>query len=392
MSSIKPGENAMRIKTINLYHLALPFNGEFSISIRKGLQSQIVVLELIGEDHVLRGYGEAIPITSVTGETPKSVVDDILQFVSAPLFPWNLEDVSRIWNFVDGFQDGKNHNAAICAMEMALLDILGWHRDRPIIDFFPQSHRAPTVNYGAPVPLGNAERVAVLCKWIKTLGISRVRIKMGQSFEQNRNALETAASILGDDCQLRIDPNGVWDRDLAFRHLPLIRKFNVRIVEEPLERDAQGFVEFAEALRSEGIILMACESAPTLNDVNRIIAEGFFQMINVKLCRSGGFRRAFRMIDTIRNSPLSFQIGCTLGESGILSAAGRALCLLSKDAANYDGSYDRFLLKENTTVEPVSFGLRGEAGQLRNPGLGVRVNQAALHKLAVSSIITIKRP
>ena len=115
-------------------------------------------------------------------------------------------------------------------------------------------------------------------------------------------------------------------------------------------------------------------------------------MINVKLCRSGGFRKSIRMIDHIRKSPLSFQIGCTLGESGILSAAGRALCLLSKDAVNYDGSYDRFLLEENTTMEPVSFGPKGEAGPLRNPGLGIQVNREALHQLAISSTITIKRP
>ena len=72
-----------------------------------------------------------------------------------------------------------------------------------------------------------------------------------------------------------------------------------------------GFREFAQALRAKNITLMACESAPTLKDVKEIIAEKFYQIINVKLCRSGGFRRALGMIDAIRKSPLSFQIGCT---------------------------------------------------------------------------------
>ena len=87
-------------------------------------------------------------------------------------------------------------------------------------------------------------------------------------------------------------------------------------------------------------------------DVCRVICrdlkeEGYYNMINVKLYRIGGFRRSLRMIEGIRNGGLSFQIGCYLGESGVLSAAGRALSLLSSDAAYYDGSYDRFLLKEN---------------------------------------------
>ena len=382
----------MRIQKIKICHLALPFRGEFEISQRKGNPSHIIVLEAIGEASTIKGYGEGIPVKVVTGETPESVIRDIVRFAADPSFPWELEDVSRILNFVDGFPDEKAHNAAICAMEMAFLDALGKDQHRPVSDFFPHTHLTNLVHYGAPVTLGNKDRIAILCRWIKAFGISRVRIKMGKSFDQNRHALETVGSLLGHDCELRIDPNGIWDRDLAFRHLPLIVKYNVNIVEEPMERDAPGFSEFVDALRSEGIMLMACESAPTLKDVKKIVDEKFYQMINVKLCRSGGFRKSIRMIDHIRESPLSFQIGCTLGESGILSAAGRALCLLSKDAVNYDGSYDRFLLKENTTLEPVSFGPKGEAGPLQSPGLGVRVNRRALHRLSISSIITIKQP
>ncbi|MCJ7810374.1 MAG: hypothetical protein MUP26_08955, partial [Desulfobulbaceae bacterium] len=353
---------------------------------------EIVVLEMIGDASAVRGYGEGVPIRIVTGETPESVIGDILSSVADPSFPWDLEDVSQIWNFVDGFPDGKSHNAAICAMEMALLDALGKYQNRPVMDFFSHTHLADVVHYGAPVTLGNKERIVMLCNWIKAIGITRIRIKMGKVFDQNQQALETVVSILGQVCELRIDPNGVWDRDLAFRHLPLLVRHKVNIVEEPMERDARGFPQFVEALSSEGIILMACESAPTLKDVKRIIDENLYQMINVKLCRSGGFRKAIQMIDHIRKSPISFQIGCTLGESGILSAAGRALCLLSKDAVNYDGSYDRFLLKENTTMEHVSFGLKGEAGPLGNSGLGVQVNRQALYQLALSPTITIQRP
>lgn len=382
----------MRIEKLNIYPLVLPFSGEFSISRKRKTMSEIIVLEIMGGASEMRGYGEGVPIKAVTCETPHSVIEDICRFASEPSFPWELHDVSQIWDFVDGFPEGKTHNAAICTVEMALLDSLGKNKNRPIIDFFPHTHMADVVHYGAPVTLGSKEWVAKLCTWIKAHGITRIRIKMGKSLEQNQNALETVVSLLGHDCELRIDPNGAWDRDLAFKHLPLLIKHQVNIVEEPMKKEAHGFQEFAAALDSEGIILMACESAPTLEHIKRIINEKFYRMINVKLCRSGGFRKAIRMIDFIRKSPFSFQIGCTLGESGILSAAGRTLCLLSKDAVNYDGSYDRFLLKKNTTMAPVSFGPKGEAGPLKNPGLGVQVNRRALKDLAGSPIITIKRP
>jgi L-alanine-DL-glutamate epimerase-like enolase superfamily enzyme len=189
-------------------------------------------------------------------------------------------------------------------------------------------------------------------------------------------------SVFGDDCDLRIDPNGAWDRYLAFKHTPLIKEYNVKIVEEPMSKDNPDFVEFAKIMQANGVILMACESAPTLNDVERIIREGYYQMINVKLSRNGGFRRSLRIIECIRKSCLSFQIGCTIGESGILSSAGRALCLLCRDAKYYDGSYDQFLLKENITLENVSFGPGGEAGALDGSGLGVKINKENLIHLS----------
>ena len=74
-------------------------------------------------------------------------------------------------------------------------------------------------------------------------------------------------------------------------------------------------------------------------------------------------------------------IGCTLGEAGLLSAAGRALGLACSDAVTYDGSYDRFMLRENIIEEDVTFGQGGQAGPLGGYGLGVTVKKDTLDRL-----------
>ena len=383
----------MQIDRVNIYRILLPFKGDFSISFKGGLTSKIIVVEVVGNQRETYGYGEGIPVETVTGETWESVVGSVGQFIGEGDFPWELNDVSQIWDFVDTFPNGKAHNTTICAIELALLDALGKYQKRSAIDYFPQKYLTEKVYYGAPITLGNKKRIAEICEWIRRLEISHARIKMGKDFEQNKNVVETARLVLGGDCELRIDPNGVWDRDLALRHLPLIEKYMIKIVEEPMMTGEPGFSEFVELLRLKDITLMACESAPTLEDVKMIVKEGYYQMINVKLCRSGGFRKSLGIIDEIRKSGLSFQVGCTLGESGILSAAGRTLCLLCGDAVNYDGSYDKFLLKENTTVENVLFGLGGEAGALGGHGLGITVRGENLTRLGNGSpALTIRRP
>jgi len=195
-------------------------------------------------------------------------------------------------------------------------------------------------------------------------------------------ALQTVQEILGPDCKKRGDPNGVWDFDLAMQHLPLLKQYGVGIVEEPMPATSQGFVEYAGAVRSEGMTLMACESAPTLEAVEEILDEGHYGMFNVKLCRSGGFRRSLQIVDCLRSRGIPFQIGCTLGEAGLLSAAGRALGLVCSDAVTWDGSYDRFILKENIIEEDVSFGEGGRAGPLGGVGLGVKVSAEKLSRLS----------
>ena len=382
----------MHINKITIYPIELPFKGDFSISIRKGLSSRIVLVEIVDQSGGIRGYGEALPVKDVTGETTGTVIDSINDFIKNRRFPWDLENVTQIWRFVDSLPDVRYENAARCAIETALLDALGKGENKSVLEYFDHRYLTTKVKYGASITLGDRQKVEKICRLIHSFGINHLRIKMGKDFHQNRDTVEVVRAMFSDDCEIRIDPNQVWDSDLAFKHIPLIEENRIRIVEEPFPTDNPRFREYFEIMTNMGVGLMACESAVTLDDIRKIAQEGYYGMINVKLCRSGGFRRSLKMIDYIRNLGLRYQIGCSLGESGLLSAAGRALCLLSGDAVYYDGSYDKFILAENTTVEPVSFKQGGEAGPLNGPGLGVGVDPENLKRLcAGTKAISIKK-
>ena len=383
----------MRIERISVCNTLLPFISEFSISRHQGFYSNSIVVEVIADHGKIKGYGEGVPVEFITGETPKSATESIEIFTQKPFFPWELDNPSQIWNLIDHLPNGKEYNAAICACEMSLLDALGRKQKKPVIDYFSDKFFAPEVCYGATIPISNKQRITEICTMCREMQINALRVKMGKDINRNKDAIGTVRSFFEDDCDLRIDSNGSWDRYLAFRHVPLIKEYNVKIVEEPMHKNDPDFIEFAQTMQANGITLMACESAPTLNDVKRIIREGYYQMINVKLSRNGGFRRSLGIIECIRKSGLAFQIGCTIGESGILSAAGRALSLLCGDALYHDGSYDKFLLKENITKKDVSFGIGGKAGPLDGPGLGIEIDRKCLMQLSNGSpSVTISHP
>lgn len=377
----------MRVDKVIIHQVRLPFSFDFSHSLRKRSYVNNIIVEIIAQQGKILGYGEGAPRSYVTGESTESTVRSICHFIKHDAFPRKLNDISQIWNFIDDITCGRENNAAICALETALLDALGKRQDRHIIDYFPKDFITGNVYYGAPIPLDNSSKITKIYQLIKKMKINALRLKLGNNFEQNKEILETVRSVFGGDYDLRVDINCAWDKKLAFRHIPLIQKYNVKAIEQPMIPDDPDIADFAGHMQNIGVILMADESACSFNDVEKIVKEGYYKMINVRLSKCGGFKNSSKIIDYLRLNGIPFQVGCQLGESGILSAAGRVLCLLCRDAVYYDGSYDEFLLKENVTFENVSFGEGGKAGPLSRPGLGVTVSPQHLKNICYNSTV-----
>lgn len=372
----------MQINTVRVHQITLPFSFEFSHSLRKRASVKNVIVEIIAEQGKIKGYGEGAPRSYVTGESQEGVAESIWRFTQHDNFPWDLNDISQIWDFIDSLSKGKNHNSAICAVETALLDALGKSQSRSVIEYFPHDFYTGTVYYGAVISLDEKQRTTDFGWLIKKMNINKLKLKMGKNYKQNKENIEAVRQVFGEDYDLKIDVNGVWDLKLANRHVSLINGYKVKVLEQPMMSDDSDLADFAGVMKSSGVILMADESVCTLKDVERISAQGHYEMVNVRLSKCGGIRNSLKIIDDLRAKGILFQIGCHLGESGVLSAAGRALCLLCGDAVYYEGSYDEFLLKENITRENVSFESGGKAGPLNGPGLGIEVNLQNLARLS----------
>jgi muconate cycloisomerase len=193
---------------------------------------------------------------------------------------------------------------------------------------------------------------------------------------------ETVDKVYSYGYDLKVDVNGAWTIETGERHLELLQRFNVKLLEQPMSPDNPDILRMNRMALKFGIELMADESACTVDDLDAINETGSYQVINIRLSKCGGFRRSMNMIDYCRKRGIKYQIGCQLGESGLLSAAGRTLSLLSNDALYYDGSYDNLLLAQNITDRDVSFDYKGEAAILNGPGLGVDLDMEKVKGLS----------
>jgi muconate cycloisomerase len=372
----------MKISAINAYKVTLPFKFSFSHSQKNATSVDNIVVEILTYEQELRGYGEGGPRPYVTGETQDGAISSVKSLCLHESFPWKLNDVRQIMNFIDSTSGGKQHNSTLCALEIALLDILARDEGQNVLHYLPSDHLTEEILYGATVPISDQATVFKICKMLQRLDINEVRLKMGTDFDQNQGALEASRQVLGFDCDLRVDVNGRWDLDLAKQHLPLLVSHGVSVLEQPLMPEDSSWKELSEVVRTIDVKLMADESVCSMEDLEKAIEERFFDVINVRLSKCGGFFNSLKIIQRIRAAGLDYQVGCQLGESGILSAAGRALCAISSDALYFDGSYDAFLLRENLTTEHVTFGHGGRAVPLRGPGLGIQVDLKNLKRFS----------
>ena len=383
----------MEINEIRIHFVTLPFVEEFSHSLTNGDSSRNVIVEVAAEQDDIVGYGEGAPRSYVTGESQESIPESVKGFLERCSFPWSLQKVSQIWDFVEGIQEGKEHNSALCALEMAMLDAVAKSQSRSIIDYFAKDFVCKKVRYGVALPLASRKKIMASSIMALRMGIRRVKLKMGADFAKNQEALQTVHDVFGGDCDLKVDVNGAWNREVAFRHLPLAAQYGIRVIEQPFMPNDGDIAELAKEMKSMNLKLMADESACSFQEVQALVAEGHYNMINVRLSKCGGIRRSLRIIDFLRSRGIAYQVACQLGESGLLSAAGRALSLHCSDALYHDGSYDPFLLKENVTTRNVSFGRGGEAGPLGGVGLGVEVAATNLKRLSCGmEPVSLKRP
>ncbi|NLD37262.1 MAG: hypothetical protein GX654_10380 [Desulfatiglans sp.] len=372
----------MRIRKIIIAKVKLPFKDEFSHSLRKRLWVNNIAVILLGENDRVLGAGEGAPRSYVTGETAETVEKDISHLVDRKEFPLDLECVEQIWALIDAMPCGKEMNASICTIEMALLDALARCENRPLMDYFSKACFTDTVFYGAAIPLGNLEVVEKVCERIKALGISKIKLKLGHDYGHNHRLCETVSRVYSEGYDLKVDINGAWGLETGEAHLELLKRYKVQLLEQPMSPDDPDIIRLSRKALKHGIELMADESACTLGDLVAINGTGCYQVINIRLSKCGGFRRSLNMIDYCRKRGMKFQIGCQLGESGLLSAAGRALSLLSNDALYYDGSYDNQLLAQNITDRDVSFEFGGKAQVLDSTGLGVEVDMKKIKRLS----------
>jgi muconate cycloisomerase len=180
---------------------------------------------------------------------------------------------------------------------------------------------------------------------------------------------------------LRVDANEAWNPDDVCRHIVALKPFDISAVEQPLPHEQAHLL--ADVRRQVGVPIMLDESLCGMPDAERAVIQGSCDLFNLRLSKCGGFIPTLRLAQFARHYGLGYQLGCQVGETAILSAAGRHFAASVRDLRYVEGSYDRHLVREALGTTDLTFGWGGWAPALPGPGLGVTIDPGALERVAV---------
>lgn len=373
----------MHIDTAEIYALRIPFRIDFTHSKAKRLASDSLIIVISAGP--FKGYGEAVVRDYVSGPFGSGdLLDQASEAAAGMLKPLQSEvltiDAVKTWSAAVSPPD--NRLPVLCAVETALLDLLCNASNVDIYTLLDEEPARESLIYGGTVPMLPPEAARRLIQQYAQMGISNLRLKIGKDIGFNRELVSSAREELGNRFDLRVDANGAWEVEEALENLAMLSEYGITIVEEPFGRDESKMLRCLEDNRSEGFAFVADESVLSTADLDRIVDKQTYSMINIRLSKNGGLLRSLELDEKASSKGISAQAGCHVGETGILSAAGRVAASLMNEPVYIDGSYDAYLLSENITTENLTFGRGGHAHIIRGKGLGFAINTDALERMS----------
>jgi muconate cycloisomerase len=373
----------VRLASATVYALNIPFVEAFRHAAAARAASNSVVVRVVTDTGV-EGFGEGAPRDYVTGESPESLVEHLAGTLWPAVAGLDLpalgaeRDLAELDAMIPGtpIPGILAPHASRTALELAVVDALLRSQGKSAGAILLPRRRS--VRYGAVIPTGSPEEACRAARRLRLIGFTDVKIKVGAGDDVAR--VEAVRATLGPSVALRVDANGAWGLAEAVDVLDAIAPFGIAAAEQPLPRSDPS--EWAKLRGLSPIPLVADESIVTRDDLEDFIAAGAADGVNVRVSKCGGLARSLAIARRAAGAGLRVQVGSQVGETAILSAAGRHLAAALPDVAFVEGSYGTLLLSEDVSADAIRFGHGGEARVLTGPGLGVRVVEARLRKYA----------
>jgi len=265
-------------------------------------------------------------------------------------------------------------NASKTAVELAVIDSILKNQQKSLNCILPA--KSKIITYTGVFSSQNLKNTIDLAKQSKQAGLKYIKIKVGKSNDYERIA--AVRDIMGQSVSIRLDANGAFNVKKAIQFIKSVERFNIDGIEQPIKRG--NVANLAIVKSNSSIPIIADESIVTYDDAKKLIEHNACDYFNLRISKCGGLYSTLAIADLAKQEGIKIQLGCFVGETAILSAAGRHIAAYLNNVRFVEGSYSTLLLAEDISRENIVFGNGGEAPVFTGHGLGINIQKELLKK------------
>ena len=352
----------MKITQATYWTEQLALTRPYTIAYERIDSVENIFVRLQAEDGSI-GMGVAAPDAEVTGESEHDCRLALETGLESLLLGADIRHLRKILRHVDNAM--PTQPAARAAIDIALHDLWAKHLGLPLVEVLGRCHRSlPTsITIGIKSVAESLEEVDEY----KGRGFKIIKIKIGQSVEQDVECLSQIRRQAGREMILRVDANQGYTPDEFKKFVGLTDSLNLEFIEQPLPAsDLDSMRRMPERMRK---MTAADESLLDARDaLNCLQPPRPFGIFNIKLMKCGGIAAGLQIAEIANLAGIDLMWGC-MDESriGIAAALHAALASPTTRYLDLDGSLDlaRDLAEGGFVLE------NGELRVTDQPGLGV---------------------
>ena len=286
-----------------------PLKEVFRISRGSRAEARVVVVTVSDDEQI--GCGECVPIRRYDQSTA-SVLAQIESVKSEKSV--NRQQLRKL------LPAGAARNALDCALwdlEAKRSGKRAWELAN--VSMAAEVETSFTISLDTPAKMGLAAKAVAKLPLLKVkLGGDDIDLARVKNVRQN-----------APNARLLIDANESWSLDHYREIVPALKELGVELIEQPFPVDADSVLETLD----HPVPVCADESCHTSTDLPRL--RNRYEMINVKLDKTGGLTEALHLCERARESGFKLLIGCMVGTS--LGMAPVRVLASNADFVDLDG-------------------------------------------------------
>ncbi|WP_164667862.1 dipeptide epimerase [Virgibacillus doumboii] len=351
----------MKITEMTTQKTSLPLEKPFKTALRTVTKIEVIDVMVQLENREV-GRGSASSTWQITGESLISIQAAIDGPIKNVLLDRDIEELEDILMKVD--RSCVANTSAKAAVDIALHDVYCKVFGIPLHQYlgggavFPETDMTISIDDPAVMQNDAKERIGQ--------GFDVLKIKVGNNERDDIDRILKIREAVGPDVKLRLDANQGWKSKQAVKIIRYLEKnAGIELVEQPVKaHDFEGLKFIRERVDTP---IMADESVFSPSDAFRLLQHEAVDLLNIKLMKSGGLRRARQIADMAQSAGIECMIGSMM-ESHVSVTAAAHLAYAHSNITRYD--LDAALwLKDQSEQGGIKW--QGKIAELPDkPGLG----------------------